>query len=105
MEVLKKWRARPSMCTLWHAAVVSRSYKPSIMNAFLKRDADLDQNDSGWYVGVADDSLDVNDPSNLALQSLYELSIHDARFTPYWLLPAGYVIQFTGPNASIKCLS
>jgi hypothetical protein len=110
MHVLKEAGAIPAMCALCHAAVVSSSYKPGTAKAFIKRDANLNRNDSGWYVGITDDPLNVNDPSNLALQSLYELSmqslyelsIHDRRFTPYWLLPPGYVIEFDGSETSMR---
>lgn len=104
--VLAKQRVEPERCALWHAALISRSYTPGAQRAFMERLDPLDNNKSGWYIGVADDPLDVNDPANLHFQSLYELTIHDARFAPYWLLPAGFLVQFDGDSPAItsRCI-
>jgi hypothetical protein len=102
MSILASEKTPPLWCNLRHAAIVSRSYSPDCRNAFISRLDKQDANESGWYVGVEDDPLDVNDPANLFLQSLYELSIRDPRFLPYWLLPTGYRIQFDGVRATIE---
>jgi hypothetical protein len=96
LAVLAEQRIKPACCALWHAALVSRSYTPGAPRAFMERLDPLEANKSGWYIGIANDPLDVNDPANLHSQSLYELTIHDARFAPYWLLPAGFVVEFDG---------
>jgi|GEM_PF-1327217 len=101
--VLTEQRVEPERCALWHAAIVSRSYTPGTPRAFMERLDPLGDSDnkSGWYIGVAEDPLDVKDPSNLFLQSLYELTIHDARFAPYWLLPVGFLVEFDGARPAI----
>ncbi len=95
-SVLAEQRVGPERCALWHAALISRSYIPGSLHAFMERLDALQASKSGWYVGVADDPLDVNDPANLRFQSLYELTIHDTRFAPYWLLPVGFLVEFDG---------
>lgn len=100
-SVLAKQGVEPGHCSLWHAALISRSYMPGAHHAYMHRLDDLEANDSGWYIGVADDPLDVNDPTNLRFQSLYELTIHDRRFAPYWLLPSGFLVEFEGDSAAI----
>ena len=99
--LLRGQRVEAMRCCLCHAAIVSRSYVPGHPAAFMNRLDELEQNKSGWYIGIADDPLDVNDPLNLYLQSLYELSIQDHRFLPYWLLPVGYLIEFEGTERRI----
>ncbi|MDX1944403.1 MAG: hypothetical protein SFU86_03275 [Pirellulaceae bacterium] len=99
--VLAIQRVEPEWCASWHAALISRSYTPGAPGAFMERLDPLDDNKSGWYVGVADDPLDVNEPANLHFQSLYELTIQDARFAPYWLLPAGFLVEFDGNRPAI----
>jgi hypothetical protein len=94
-------RAEPEWCSLWHAAHISRSYTPGSPCAFMERLDRLENSKSGWYIGVADDPLDVNEPANLHFQSLYELTIHDERFAPYWLLPVGFLVEFDGDRPAI----
>jgi hypothetical protein len=66
--VLADQQVEPERCTLWHAALISRSYTPGAPLAFMERLNQLEDNKSGWYVGVADDPLDVNEPANLQFQ-------------------------------------
>ena len=98
MNVLAEEKAEPCRCALCHSATISRSYTPGHEFAFIERQDELEGNDSGWYVGVTDDPLDVNNPDNLHLQSLYELTIHDRRLAPYWLLPVGYRVYVNDRN-------
>lgn len=104
-SVLEQQRVEPGCCALWHAALISRSYTPGTPRAFMHRLDDLEASKSGWYIGVADDPLDVNDPENLHFQSLYELTIHDRRFAPYWLLPVGFLVEFDGDGPAITSRS
>jgi hypothetical protein len=76
-------------CTVMHSAIVSKSYRPGHPSAFLKRDAAIEDHSSGWYVGVLNDPLSMDDESTFELRSLYELSIADERMTPFWLMPVG----------------
>ena len=99
--VLAKHRVEPESCALWHAALISRSYTPGTPRAFMKRLDPLENNRSGWYIGVSSDPLDVNDPANLHLQSLYELTIYDPRLAPFWLLPTGFLVEFDGDSPAI----
>ena len=101
LAVLMQQRTEPEWCALWHAVLISRSYTPGTPRAFMERLDPLEANKSGWYIGVAEDTLDVNDPANLHFQSLYELTIRDARFAPYWLLPVGYLVEFDGDRPAI----
>lgn len=79
-------------CTVLHSAIVSRSYRPGHPGAFIKRDAAIEDHSSGWYVGVLDDPLSMEDESTFELRSLYELSISDERMTPFWLMPVGATV-------------
>jgi hypothetical protein len=99
--VLSAQRVEPEPCSLWHAAIISRSYMPGAPHAFIERLDQLENSKSGWYIGVADDPLDVNEPANLQLRSLYELTIDDPRFAPYWLLPVGFLVEFNDDEAAI----
>jgi hypothetical protein len=99
--VLAKNRVEPESCAMWHAALISRSYTPGTPRMFMKRLEPLENNKSGWYIGVSNDPLDVNDPANLHLQSLYELTIYDPRLAPFWLLPIGFLVEFDGDSPAI----
>lgn len=91
-NTLRTHAAEEEPCTLRHTAVVSRSYSPGHPKAFIKRDMPAKESDSGWYVGILDDHLDLNVPESFAVQSLYELSIADKRVLPYWLMPVDTVV-------------
>ena len=91
MNLLAYHSAEPDGCCLRQSAMVSKSYRPGAERAFMKHDNSAGGNDSGWYVGVMDDPIDMNDPMSFELRSLYELSIHDDRMFPFWLLPPGYI--------------
>lgn len=80
-------------CTFRNTALVSKSYTPGHQQAFLKRDQATHQNDSGWYVGILNDPLSMEDQSTFEIKSLYELSIHDDRMFPYWLMPVGTLVH------------
>jgi hypothetical protein len=84
-------------CNFMQTALVSRSYSPDREDAFLERQTRSENHDAGWYVGVLDEQLDLDDPDSFELKSLYEISIRDGRAIPYWLLPVGTtVILATG---------
>jgi hypothetical protein len=87
--MLRRHGVEEELCTISHSAIVSRSYNPGHPDAFLKRDAAVEGHSSGWYVGVTDDPLSMEDPSTFELRSLYELSISDPRMIPFWLMPVG----------------
>lgn len=86
---LAHFQAEESPCTLWQSALVSLSYSPGQAHAFLERLSPTENNDSGWYVGVQDETRDMKDPTSFTRRSLYELTIHDKRMAAYWLLPTG----------------
>lgn len=83
-------------CSLVQPALVSVSYYPGHPDAFLKRDESANDKYSGWYVGIDDDELDMDDAASFKHQSLYELTIRDMRMAPYWLLPPDTVISLSG---------
>jgi hypothetical protein len=80
-------------CTLRQSALVSVSYTPGHPDAFLQRQESTDANDSGWYVGILDDPADMDDVATFIRRSLYELTIHDMRLAPFWLLPTQTTIH------------
>ena len=88
-QTLRRYGVQEEPCSLAQAALVSRSYSPGVSNAFLERQSAARDRDSGWYVGVLDESRDMADESLFGFRSLYELSIADERMTPFWLLPVG----------------
>ncbi|MES2598827.1 MAG: hypothetical protein V4662_26070 [Verrucomicrobiota bacterium] len=79
--------------TLMHSALVSKNYRPGVSDAFLKHDEPSGGIDSGWYVGIYDDPLDMDDPDSFHRQSLYELTIHDMRMARYWTLPQAFLVH------------
>lgn len=89
-------------CALTDSALVSRSYKPGGRSAYIERCSPTSEADSGWYVGVRDESLDFNGADSFVHQSLYELTIHDKRFAGFWLLPVGYRIYFDNDEPRIE---
>jgi len=101
LRILRQEAAGVAICNLQQYALVSKSYRPEADKPFLSRDTAVDGNDSGWFVGIERDPLDVQDQSNFVPKSLYEISIHDRRFLPFWLLPPGFLIQFEGDTPRI----
>lgn len=81
-EKLNMHGVKEEPCNLRHTAIVSRSYEPEHPKAFIKRDAVVEGHSSGWYVGISDDPLDMNDEKSFKLKSLYEISIADRRTIP-----------------------
>lgn len=83
----------PDDCSQIHTALVSKNYTPGQSQVFLKHDAPSGGADSGWYVGLYDDTLNMDDVDSFRTQSLYELTIHDMRMASYWTLPTGYMVH------------
>ena len=100
-ETLWRLKVDEQECTMMQSALVSRSYKPSDEGSFIERFEANDEHDSGWYVGMQEDSLDMNDEGSFERKSLYELTIHDQRFARFWLLPVGYRVLFDEAEPSI----
>ena len=94
-DMLRKHSVSEEPCTLRHTAVVSRNYFPGHPAAFLKRDSGAKERDSGWYVGISDEELDMNDATSFVVHSLYELSIQDRRMLPFWLMPVGTAVSLS----------
>ena len=103
-ETLRRLGASALGCTLRSTALVSRSYRPGVHNAYIERCKPAFEGDSGWYVGVIHELLDLNDAKSFVHQSLYELTIHDERFARFWLLPVGYRIYFDDDEPRIEKL-
>jgi hypothetical protein len=101
-ETLSRHKVPECPCTLEHTALISMSYTPARKDVFLKRDRPTDEHDSGWYVGVYDDPLDMNDVESFARVSLYELTISDMRMAPYWLLPIGTLVSLHDGEVKIR---
>lgn len=80
-------------CTLQQFAFVSKSYSPERDDVFIERQYAAEGNDSGWYIGVFNDPRNLGDLASFVQCSLYELTIHDMRLAPYWLLPPGSIIS------------
>lgn len=99
-ETLRELDVPELSCTLRDAALVSRSYRPGEGNAYIERCPPASEGECGWYVGVIDETRDINDPDSFVHQSLYELTIRDERFARFWLIPAGRRVYFdqAGPR-------
>ena len=95
LAALRQFQRPECPCTLQQFALVSLSYSPKRDDVFIERQSPADGNDSGWYVGIFNDTRDMNDPASFVHQSLYELTIHDMRLAPHWLLPPGTVVPIT----------
>lgn len=92
-QVIRQYQVDASPCSLRHSALVSKSYSSENSEVFLKHDRLCGGSDSGWYVGVHEEPLDMNDVDSFELRSLYELKIKDMRMAPYWLLPEGFLVH------------
>lgn len=101
-ESLSRLSASAQHCTLANSALVSRAYRPGALNVYLERCEPVSEGDSGWYVGVIHELLDLNDAKSFVHQSLYELTIHDERFARFWLLPVGYRISFDSEEPCVE---
>jgi hypothetical protein len=97
-EILCRFGVQAEPCTLMQTALVSRSYSPGMRDAFLERQKAAQGIDSGWYVGVVEEALDMGDERSFETRSLYELSIADERLVPYWLLPIGRKVMVSSGN-------
>jgi hypothetical protein len=89
-HVLRLYRVPACPCTLRDSACVSVSYRPGHPCAYMERLQSVSANDSGWYVGTDEGS---RRDAHLELRSLYELTIHDDRLAPFWLLPVGTKVR------------
>ncbi len=92
-QMVTRFGVEPDDWSLMNTALVSKNYVPGQSKVFLRHDASSGGADSGWYVGIYDDSLDMDDVNSVDIRSLYELTIHDMRMAPYWLLPSGFMIN------------
>jgi hypothetical protein len=88
-KTLERHQVEEELCTFMHSAIVSKSYKPGHVGAFIKRDEIVNGHSSGWYVGILEEPLSMEDEATFELRSLYELSISDERMIPFWLMPVG----------------
>lgn len=89
LAVLSQFGVVECPCTLRQFALVSASYTPGRDDVFIERQRPAGGNDSGWYVGVFEDSRDMDDATSFNHRSLYELTIHDMRLASFWLLSPG----------------
>jgi len=101
-ETLRRLGALAKDCTSRQPALVSRSYSPGSKRAFIERGQPTNHSDSGWYVGVLGDTLDMRLASSFVHQSLYELSVRDQRLVTFWLLPVGYQVFFGDDEPRIE---
>ena len=101
VQVLQQEQVDPEFCNLRQCAICSKSYAAGSPQAFITRIGPAEEAEAGWYVGVNDDPLDVDNPQNLSIKSLYEICTRDRRFLPYWLLPQGYRVAFGGEEPEI----
>jgi hypothetical protein len=92
-SMLGRFRAEELPCSLRQSALVSLSYHSGRADAFIMRQPPTCDNDSGWYVGVRDETRSLDDVRSFTRRSLYELTIHDMRMAGYWLLPEGTVVS------------
>jgi len=92
-STLLQFNASVTPCTLRQSAIVSKSYVPGLNDIFLERQTETNANDSGWYIGVTNETRDMDDPDSFTRHSLYELSINDMRMVPYWLLPVKTIVS------------
>lgn len=101
-ETLRLLNVEALECRLVDPALVSRSYRPGTRNAYIERCDPVSYGDSGWYVGIVNETLDPNKATSFVHQSLYELTIQDQRLARFWLLPVGYRIYFDADEPRIE---
>lgn len=93
-QMVASHNVEPDDCSSqMHTALVSNNYRPGQSDVFLKHDESSGGADSGWYVGLHNDTLNMDDVDSFRTQSLYELTIHDMRMASYWTLPTGFLVH------------
>lgn len=63
------------------------------MEEFVMERANPEDNDSGWFIGRIDSTLDYNDPSNLRRVSVYEAIVSWPRASWFLAMPSGVRIE------------
>jgi hypothetical protein len=101
MQVLQEEHVEPALCNLRQCAICSKSYAAGSPHAFINRIGPAHESEAGWFVGILDDPLDLDNRNNLSVKSLYEIAIRDRRFLPYWLLPPGFGVIFGGEEPQV----
>lgn len=101
MQVLAESEVEPLRCTLKHFAYVDTYYIPGESDAFLSRISGAEEDYSGWVVGTRSQGLPINNLRGHDCTSLYEISIHDKRLLPFWLLPQNWSVVFEKGQAVI----
>jgi hypothetical protein len=82
-----------SWCNAAQSAIVVKDIA-ACGEVFMNRTEDQHGNISGWFFGASDSKLDVNDPENLELKSLWQLSCEHPESRDFFLLPAEWQVAF-----------
>lgn len=91
--VLRYQGVNETDCNFMKVVFISKSYEPYSPLAFMKREEPAFENDSGWYLGMTNESLSLENPDNIGKMSVYEASINDKRLLPFWLLPFNWWVE------------
>jgi hypothetical protein len=70
------------------------------VNLVLER-TEPNEDDSGWFIGRADTSIDYSDPQNLRRASLYEAGVLTPGAIMFLALPTGYRVVLTDSSIEI----
>ena len=78
-------------CSAIQSAIVIKDLA-RCREVFMNRIDPENGHSSGWYFGAFDGEVDVNDPENLQLMSLWELSCHFPLSRDFFILPQGWQV-------------
>lgn len=96
IDTLAEYGQTPEVCRLDASLIISRSIRPE-SDVFLNRQRVQEDSDSGWYAGNVNETLDVQNLSNLTRISMYEFTLQHPWAARYWLMPSGtYIIHKDG---------
>ena len=96
LATLKLNEAKTELCNHQQCALVPRELlnEGEINRVYMIRTHKAERNDSGWFIGLDDESVDIDDHENLIFVSTYSLSIKFPELLPFWLLPIGFEVDF-----------
>ena len=92
-KMLERYGAEAELCNCKQTVLIVRDLD-RCQTTFIDRLAGEMGDRSGWYVGAHDSQLDVQQPENLKLVSLWSLMSNRPELAPYLLLPTGWQVSF-----------
>lgn len=92
-SILSKYNVESAPCDCTQTALIVRDLG-TCEKPFIDRLAHQMDGRTGWYIGAHDSELDVTQPENLKLVSIWEVLSRRPELAPYLLLPPGWQVSF-----------